>query len=300
MKKLFFTLILMLAIASSASAQLLYRITGKGLEKPSYIVGTYHLAPATFVDSISGAKAALDEVEQVCGEVDNAEMESISGRSRLMKAMMLPDGKSLADVLSTDEMDRLNAYMTEMLGADLTNPLIKSQMGKMNPMAISTQLQLVQYMKVTPGFNPTALIDGYFQQQAKKAHKPVMGFETIDFQMSVLYGTAIERQKELLFCMIDNQEYTEMSMKELTEAYFSQDMEKILALTEAKLGNFCDSTPEEDEALIYGRNADWVAKIPAIVNEKSTLFVVGAAHLPGEKGVLELLKAEGYTVEAVK
>ena len=61
MKKLFFTLILMLAIASSASAQLLYRITGKGLEKPSYIVGTYHLAPATFVDSISGAKAALDE-----------------------------------------------------------------------------------------------------------------------------------------------------------------------------------------------------------------------------------------------
>ena len=300
MKKLFFTLILMLAIASSVSAQLLYRITGKGLEKPSYIVGTYHLAPATFVDSIPGAKAALDEVEQVCGEVDNAEMESMAGRSRLMKAMMLPDGKSLADVLSTDEMDRLNAYMTEMLGADLTNPLIKSQMGKMNPMAISTQLQLVQYMKVTPGFNPAALIDGYFQQQAKKARKPVMGFETIDFQVSVLYGTAIERQKELLFCMIDNQEYTEMSMKELTEAYFSQDMEKILALTEAKLGNFCDSTPEEDEALIYGRNADWVAKIPAIVNEKSTLFVVGAAHLPGEKGVLELLKAEGYTVEAVK
>ena len=300
MKKLFFTLTLLLAVVSSASAQLLYRISGKGLEKPSYIVGTYHLAPATFVDSIPGARAALDEVEQVCGEVDNAEMESMAGRSRLMKAMMLPDGKSLADVLSTDEMDRLNAYMKELLGADLTNPLIKSQMGKMNPMAISTQLQLVQYMKVTPGFNPSALIDGYFQQQAKKARKPVMGFETIDFQMSVLYGTAIERQKELLFCMIDNQEYTEMSMKELTEAYFSQDMEKILALTEAKLGNFCDSTPEEDEALIYGRNADWVAKIPAIVNEKSTLFVVGAAHLPGEKGVLELLKAKGYIVEAVK
>ena len=300
MKKLFFTLTLLLAVVSSASAQLLYRISGKGLEKPSYIVGTYHLAPATFVDSIPGARAALDEVEQVCGEVDNAEMESMAGRSRLMKAMMLPDGKSLADVLSTDEMDRLNTYMKELLGADLTNPLIKSQMGKMNPMAISTQLQLVQYMKVTPGFNPSALIDGYFQQQAKKARKPVMGFETIDFQMSVLYGTAIERQKELLFCMIDNQEYTEMSMKELTEAYFSQDMEKILALTEAKLGNFCDSTPEEDEALIYGRNADWVEKIPAIIGDKSTLFVVGAAHLPGERGVLELLKKEGYTVEGVK
>ena len=71
---------LLFAVVSSASAQLLYRISGKGLEKPSYIVGTYHLAPATFVDSIPGARAALDEVEQVCGEVDNAEMESMAGR----------------------------------------------------------------------------------------------------------------------------------------------------------------------------------------------------------------------------
>ena len=74
----------------------------------------------------------------------------------------------------------------------------------------------------------------------------------------------------------------------------------VLAVTEEKLGTSCDSTPEEEEALIYGRNSDWVEKIPAIIGDKSTLFVVGAAHLPGERGVLELLKKEGYTVEGVK
>lgn len=301
MKKLYLTLMFVLVAVFCADAQLLYKITGKNLEKPSYIIGTYHLAPASFVDSIPGAKAAFESVEQVCGEVDMAEMESVESTQKLMAAMMLPDGKSLSDVLTADEMDRLNAYMKATIGADLTNPLIKSQLGSMTPMAISTQLQLVQFKRITPDFNPMALIDSYFQQAAKKTGKSVIGFETVDFQISVLYtGSTIERQKQQLFCMIDNAEYSVAMLKELVGAYFAQDMAKLYEVTEEKRGDGCDSTPEEDEALIFGRNADWVEKMPAIMADKATLFVVGAAHLPGERGVLELLEKQGYTVEAVK
>ena len=301
MKRLFLTLSLALVAIMGINAQLLYKISGKGLEKPSYIVGTYHLAPATFADSISGAKAALGEVEQVCGEVDMAEMQSMEGVQKVMAAMMLPDGQSLTDILSEEELGKLNAFMVETLGADLSNPVVAGQLGKMTPVAITTQLQMVQYMKMTPGFNPNAMIDSHFQKEAKAAGKPVIGFETVDFQISVLYtGSTIERQKQQLICMLDNQEYNLMLMRNLTEAYFSQNMNKIHEVTIEKLGNACDSTPEEDEALIYGRNADWAEKMPAIMGDKSTLFVVGAAHLPGERGVLELLKKEGYAVEAVK
>lgn len=285
----------------TANAQLLYKISGNGLNTPSYIVGTYHLAPASYVDSISGAQAALNEVEQVCGEVDMAEMQSMAGMQKVVSAMMLPDGKSLSDILTAEEMDKLNAFMMETFGADLNNSVIGGQLGKMTPMAIATQLQLLQYMKMTPGFNPNAMIDSYFQTEASKNGKPVIGFETMDFQISVLYkGRSIERQKVQLMCMIDNREYELMMMKTLTEAYFAQDIAKLLEVTEEKLGNKCDSTPEEDEALIYGRNADWAEKMPAIMGDKSTLFVVGAAHLPGERGVLELLKKKGYAVEVVK
>lgn len=301
MKKLYLTLMFVLVAVFCADAQLLYKITGKNLEKTSYIIGTYHLAPASFVDSIPGAKAAFESVEQVCGEVDMAEMESMESTQKLMAAMMLPDGKSLSDVLTADEMDRLNAYMKATIGADLTNPLIKSQLGSMTPMAISTQLQLVQFKRITPDFNPMALIDSYFQQAAKKTGKSVIGFETVDFQISVLYtGSTIERQKQQLFCMIDNAEYSVAMLKELVGAYFAQDMAKLYEISEEKRGDGCDSTPEEDEALIFGRNADWVEKMPAIMADKATLFVVGAAHLPGERGVLELLEKQGYTVEAVK
>jgi uncharacterized protein YbaP (TraB family) len=181
------------------------------------------------------------------------------------------------------------------------NPILKSQMGKMTPMALSTQLQLVQYMKLTPKFNPLKLIDAHFQNVAKKAGKQVVALETVDFQIETLYkGATIERQKQQLLCMVDNSEYYALQMKELAAAYFAKDMQKLNEVTEEKIGNSCDSTPEEDEALIYGRNAAWVEKMPTMMENASTLFVVGAAHLPGDKGVLELLKARGYTVEAVK
>ena len=289
------------ASVAVCDAQLLYKISHKDLDKPSYIVGTYHLAPATFVDSIPGARAALNAVEMVCGEVVMSEMESKENEKKVMEAMMLPDDKSLADVLTADEMQRLNDYMSEVMGMNLENPILKSQMGKMTPMAISTQLQLVQYMKNTPKFNPLKLIDAYFQKTAKKAGKKIAGLETVDFQINTLYlGTTIERQKEQLFCMVDNSEYYALQMKELAAAYFSQDMQALWNLTEEKLGNQCDSTPEEDMALIFGRNAAWAEQIPALISEYSVLFVVGAAHLPGDQGVLELLRAKGYTVEAVK
>ena len=301
MRKIFLSLFLAFASIVVCNAQLLYKISHKNLAKPSYIVGTYHLAPASFVDSIPGARDVLNAVDVVCGEVVMSEMESKENEKKVKDAMMLPDGKSLADVLTADEMKRLNDYMTKIMGVNLENPILKSQMGKMTPMAISTQLQLVQYMKNTPKFNPLKLIDNYFQKAAKKAGKRVLGLETVDFQIKTLYlGTSIERQKEQLFCMVDNSEYYALQMKELARAYFAQDMQALWDLTEEKLGNSCDSTPEEDLALIYGRNAAWVEQIPAMISENSILFVVGAAHLPGEQGVLELLKAKGYSVEAVK
>ena len=301
MKKIFLSLILAIVSTVVCNAQLLYKISHKNLENPSYIVGTYHLAPATFIDSIPGAKAALEAVDVVCGEVVMSEMESRESQKKVQAAIMLPDGKSLTDVFTADEMQRLNAYMDKLLGMNLDNPILKSQMGKMTPMALSTQLQLVQYMKLTPNFNPMKLIDAHFQNVAKKAGKSVAGLETVDFQIEILYkGTTIERQKQQLLCMVDNDEYYALQMKELSAAFFAQDMQVLLDVTEEKMGNQCDTTPQEEEALIYGRNAAWAGKMPAMMGEASTLFVVGAAHLPGEKGVLELLKAKGYTVEAVK
>ena len=280
---------------------MLYRISGNGLEKPSYVVGTYHLAPASFVDSIPGAREVLASVEQVCGELDMRDVQSPDSLAKLTEAMRLPDGKFLKDILSEEEMAKLNGYMMTVMGVNFTNPMVESQLGRLSPAAIQNQLQLLQYIKLTPGFNPAELVDVYFQTEAMKAGKPVIGFETMDMQIAVLYkGVPLERQKELLMCMIDNQEYTILQMREIADAYFAQDIDRLAKVADESVGNNCDSTPEEKDALIYDRNADWAGKFPAIAGEKATLFVVGALHLPGERGLLQLLKNSGYTVDGLK
>ncbi len=300
MKKIIITIICALFVVN-VNAQLLYKIKGKGMDKPSYIVGTYHLAPASFVESIPGANNVLASVEQVCGELDMKEMESPESMQKMMEAMLLPEGQILADVLTVEEMDKLNAGLRQILGVDLTNPMIAEQMGKMTPMSLITTLEVVVCMMETPGFNPSALIDSYFQQEALKKGKDVIGFETVDFQIETLYkNTSFERQKEQLFCFFDNMEEYSKSRKEIIENYYSQNIDNLLEAMNEETGTTCDSTEEKIDALINDRNADWVNKMPAIMNEKSTLFVVGAGHLPGEKGVLELLKQNGYKVKAVK
>ena len=75
MKKLMIISLALVSMFTSANAQLLYKISGKDLKSPSYIVGTYHLAPVSFVNAIEGIPDALNNTEQVCGELDMEDMK---------------------------------------------------------------------------------------------------------------------------------------------------------------------------------------------------------------------------------
>ena len=300
-RKIAITAIMLTLSILGINAQLLYKISGKDIKKPSYIVGTFHVAPASFVDSIPGLRAAMDESEQVCGELDMKDMMSPEGIKRMMDAMMLEDGKTLKDIFTADEMNRLNAYLRELLTIDLTNPMLEQQMGKMSPAALAQQMTVLAYMKKTPGFNLQDLIDNTFQKYAQEKQKPIIGLETLDFQINTLFkGKTIERQKELLLCIVDNPKYNEQMLDEMSKAYFALDINKLKELMDEKENNQCDSTPAENDAIFGKRNRDWLTKMPAIMSAKSTLFHVGAGHLPGDEGVLKLLTNAGYTVEAVK
>lgn len=297
-KKLFFAL-LFLATTFSVSAQLLYKITGKGLEKPSYILGTQHLAPISFVDQIPGLHDALNSAEQVYGELVMDSMMTMEAMQKMQAAMTLPEGQSLTTLLSKDQLDRLNAYLKANIGADLTNPMMAQQLGAMTPAGLSMQLSLLIAVRHVQGFDPQNLFDAYFQKKAKEQNKPVGGFETVDFQARVLYGAPIERQIVQLMCFVDNATIQEETLVSLLNAYAAQNLEKTHEAIEMKLGNECDQTPEERANLIDNRNLAWIKVMPQIMQEKSTFFAVGAGHLLGEKGVLTLLKAAGYTITPV-
>ena len=68
------TLVLLMSIALGANAQLLWKISGNGLQQPSYIFGTYHLSPLSITDSIASLPQAMADARQVYGEVVMADM----------------------------------------------------------------------------------------------------------------------------------------------------------------------------------------------------------------------------------
>lgn len=301
MKKiLLLAAVLIASFATNTQAQILYRISGKGLESPSYIVGTYHLAPASFADSIPGMKTAIEGTQQVCGELDLMDAFKPENAARLMKAQMLPEGVTLSSLFTAEQLERLNALLLEVMGSNLKDEAFAAQMEKMTPVALSTTLTLTAYIKQTPSFNPMELIDNYFQTLAMQSGKSIKGFETVDFQMEVLYGAPLEKQANDLICLVDHFDDANEMANLVTTAYFTQNLQQIDEVMEQESEMDCGTTEEEEETLIYNRNRNWVDLMPEMMVEKPTLFVVGAAHLCGEKGVLNLLEKAGYTIEGMK
>ena len=302
MKRIVMTMAACVVAAVSINAQLLYKISGNDLEKPSYIIGTHHLANVGFVEKINGVKEALTETEQVYGELKWDVMANPDSLKAMQERMMLPEGQTLKTILTPEQYKRLDAFMTAKMGAGMSNPMVEAQMGKLTPMALVTQFQVLLFLMNHMGeFDPSSTFDQYFQAQAQKNNLPCGGLETMSFQAQVLYGsTPMERQVEQLMCLIDNEQFNVQMLEEMTKAFYAQDLDALKKAMDVKLGTSCDSTPEEEAAILDNRNADWLTKMPAIMKQAPTFFAVGAGHLPGEKGVLQLLRNAGYTVEGVK
>lgn len=295
-------LLLACVCALGANAQLMYKISGNGLEKPSYIIATHHLANTGFVNRIPGVKEALTNTEQVYGELAWDDMNNPDSVKYMQSAMTLPGGDTLKDVLTTEQYTRLNAYLKKTMQVDLSSPQVEAKMGHMTPMAMTTQLTLISFMMKHMGeFDPTNTFDQYFQAQAKKNNEYVGGLETVAFQTETLFRSfPMSRQVELLMCFLDHTAFIEEMNEKMANAFYAKDLDALKAAMDEKLNNSCDNKPEEDDLLINNRNADWLKKMPTIMAAKPTFFAVGAGHLPGEKGILEGLKKLGYTVEGVK
>lgn len=291
---------LIVSFAFSAQAQILYRISGNDLESPSYIVGTYHLAPASFADSIPGMGEAIENTQQVCGELDMMDAFNPENTALLMQAQLLPEDVTLSSLLTDEQRTRLNALLLEVLGSNLDNEAFAAQIERMKPVVLATSLSLASYMKESQSFNPMELLDNYFQTLALQSGKSVKGFETVAFQMDVLYGKDLPQQVDDLMCLVDHfDEATELTNR-ITTAFFSQDLQQLEAILEEEMEGPCSGSPEDEAALLDDRNHNWIGMMPDMMAETPTLFVVGAGHLCGEQGVLKLLEGLGYTVEGMK
>ena len=300
MKKIIMLVALFAAATLGVRAQLLYKISGKDLKAPSYVVGTYHVAPHTFIDSIPGLKNIYGDIKQVYGEVVTSEMTKQENMMKMMQMMALPQGQTLYTLYTPEEIKEIDAIVEKVMGISMKNPMVEKQLIQLTPQTLSTQLTALVAMKMNPGIDMTKTIDMQLQNMAVEKGLKVGGLETIDSQMKILYGIPVEKGKKQLLCFVRNFDAGMAQAEHLQKAYIHRDIKDIEAAMNERLNNECDPTEEDLSTLLYNRNNAWIKIMPEIMGEAPTLFAVGAGHLIGEKGILNLLKKAGYMVEEVK
>lgn len=290
MKRLVLAILSILLCILMLRADLFWRVEGPGIKSPSYIFGTHHVAPVALLDSIDGFDEALASVDAVYGELDMARMMTPAAQQQMMGAAMAPQDSLLTMVLTPAQVDSLDVILKKYLG-----PMVSAQaFAAMKPAMVQTVLTMTMNQKFFPGFNAAEQLDAMIQQRARQAGKTVGGLETLDDQCVALFGAPITRQaKDLMEVVADDDKASE-SAHRLADAYLSGDLDAMFAMINEEMDD------ETALRMIYNRNDNWVGIIAGRMTSTPTMYVVGAGHLPGQRGLIEQLRAKGFTVNPVK
>lgn len=258
---------------------LLWKITGKDITKPSYLFGTIHMLPQEkyfFTEEMQKALSSSD-VLALEAEIDIPFAEQM----KMATQMMMPDGKSWADYMSAEDFALVKSAFVDSLG--IKDKKV-DKYSKIRPIYVSGLILSELIGKVK-------MYEQELTAMAKKQDKEIIGLETIQEQMEIVAAIPVEDQME-------DMKSTTASMlrdyNEMLEAYLAQNLIEL-----EKVSTESEGFDKMEEKLLTERNDRWVKAIQELLTKQSTFFAVGAMHLVGENGLIEQLKAAGYTVEAV-
>ena len=291
MKRTFPFLLALISVVS-INAQLLWKISGNGLQKPSFIFGTHHIAPISIIDSTTGFTDALNNVDILYGEIDMATTTEPSAQMKMATATVAPQDSTLNKVLSETDIKALNGLL-----ASLNSPLTTAAIDQLKPAMVSNLITILMATKEFPDFNQSQQLDATIQSIAKKNGIQVKGLESLDTQIDLLFNTPISFQAKALHELIEHFDVCSKYSRLLAKAYIEGNLDELHRLITAPESGM---TADEAERLITNRNYSWVDILISIMPTASIMAVVGAGHLTGENGLISLLNKKGFDVTPVK
>ncbi|MXN90323.1 TraB/GumN family protein [Flavobacterium sp. Sd200] len=285
MKKLLFISLSLLAFLGTQAQKLdnglLWKISGNGLSKPSYIYGTVHITCDATLDK--NILAAFDATNQLYLELD---MDDPNMQTEMMAGVMMKNGTTMKSLATPEDYALVNKFLQDNVGmsADL--------IGSFMPSMVSALL----YPKMLDC--PVQSYEQALMEVAKKQNEEIYGLETIAEQLNAFGAIPYKEQMdELVKSAKDNLASDKKEMTELLAIYNKKDLNVLLDFMN-KSDNKLMS--QHSDVMLVNRNKNWIPKIEAVAKQNPTFFGVGAAHLAGDDGVIKLLRKKGYKVEAVK
>ncbi len=274
---------------------LLWEISGKNLKKPSYLYGTIHLIPKNDFFLSDATKKVFDASQKVTFEINMKEMNNPMAMISIFTKAMMPNGKTLKDFLNAEDYGLVQRKF-DSIGMPL------KMLERIKPMFLSVMLG-TDGEKITAeggAISESSKSTSYemeFLQMGEKQKKEFGGLETVEFQMGIFDSIPYKVQAEMLVKTIKNGSAGNDDLGKMVEMYKKQDIEAMSKMLQSDDQN---ELAGYENMLINSRNSSWIPLMAKAMSEKITFFAVGAGHLGGEKGVVNLLKKEGYTVKPLK
>lgn len=283
-----------------SQAQLLWEISGKDLAKPSYLYGTVHVGDERAYQFMDSLMPRIDAVDMMAGELalDMSLMQSMD----MMMSLFMPNDTTLKMLLPKDRYEEAKSIIDQRLN-ESGMIMLSGMMERIKPAFTSMMLMSLEQMGnmqqggSLAGEKPP--LDLHLQNVAKRMDKEVIGLETMKEQVSVFDRIPLTKQADMLYEELsaseEGAESAEQSLEKMLDWYAAGRLDSLYSFSYNQMDN------EMIDALLNGRNHNMADRMIPYLQQGKTLFVaVGAAHLPGEQGVIELLREKGYTVKAVE
>lgn len=283
LKKLTLFLSLLFTVFSFSQTEkksLLWKISGNGLTKESYLFGTIHISCEAILPK--KVLTALDKTDQLCLELD---MDDPNMQNEMMGKMMMKNGITIESMLSKEDFKIVDDFFKNQVGFSL------KMMNSVKPFMLSAML----YPKILDCNMQS--FENELIKIAKAQKEEIIGLETISEQLCVFDEIPYQIQvNELLKSAKNDLSRDKNEIKEMLDLYKTEDIEALLKYSQQSNNEMITGF---DDKLLTNRNKNWIDRIENIAKNKATFFGVGAAHLGGETGVIKLLRKKGYKIEAM-
>ncbi|MEL6222388.1 MAG: TraB/GumN family protein [Cyanobacteria bacterium J06627_8] len=254
-----------------------------------YLLGSVHLLRPTDYPLPQPVQDAFDDAEYLIFEVDFDDLNSINTQSLLLDAALPEQPEETFQAALSPDVYQL----AENAASEVNLPI--SMFDRFEPWFFSILMPSVHLLNL--GFDPSYGVDPYLFNAAQEAGKPISAFETVEQQISFFDDLSIRTQTTLVEQTIRELETMESSFNILIDAWRSGDVDTFEPLI---LESF-NAYPDVYDVLLRQRNQRWLPTIESLIDQSNDfLIVVGAAHLVGPDGLVQLLQQSGYSVEQVE
>lgn len=261
-----------------------------------YILGSFHLLKPDDYPLSPDVDAAFADAEKVVFELSPEEMASPTLAVTMAQAALRTDGTRLDSELDAATAARLRAWVDRNQDALARSGITAQALQMFEPWFVSLTVTLTEMSKL--GLDPALGLDRHFAEAAGKAGKRTGALETGAQQVAFLDGMNRDEQRQMLAEALDESQDGRAEMEALHRHWREGDGEAIL---QGMAGEMQVRYPKLYRAINVERNDAWVPKIEQRLKSEpdDTLLVVGALHTLGSDGIVEKLRARGYTVERI-